>query len=573
MLKHTNIPSTHHAFKPSHVSLSAEFLAVLDSTTGIRPVNASNLSATRREKPRRQTNKASASAASKKLARKGNGAHAQKNDGGIHSSRAAESEDSEAVSQDWEIDLWAHANLDWSDEAPDLKAIHSKMRTDESNPAKKKNARVQDLTHDFVFGFFKSLRLVDKGICLVDEASKKFRNLKELSLTGNLIHEFDAQNLTQDLQVLHLNANKLLTCPDVSSLTSLLHLGIGFNSIDSILNFTPSKTLMSLDLSGNDLCNLVETANVLESIPNLQILALLRNPLYFIESYRKSIVAKLPKLTVLDDINVSVNERSSTATPSDQSPAVSPSPIVSEDILLLISLQEMTGLQAPTIEPPTDSRPPDEISFHFEASISAYSNNNSLFSCSEPVVWTPDLLDLASSVIVKLPITKMARDAFLGPITLKLFQCRYTHTPVLSGSALNLSATERPGTGNSAYSKAAVSRPVSPSKPAAAAAAPAKKGGATDKGKKLGAAGKGKKEEEVQYVKSVSLESEVAKAEISLRPLLDGSKTVQGDYHLERAASEDGASVVPTLVATLRASIKLHPSELERTGATKVYTL
>ncbi|KAJ3234098.1 Leucine-rich repeat-containing protein 43 [Chytriomyces hyalinus] len=568
MLKQTNSPST-HAFKPSHVSLSSEFLTVLDSTTGIQPVIASNVPTTRHKKPRGQTNNAaSVSAASKKLDRKEGSEQKQKSDGGICSSSAAEIEDSETVIQDWEIDLWAHANLDWSDEAPDLKSLHSKMRTEDSNPAKKKNA----LTSDFVFGFFKSLRLVDKGISIVDEASKKFRNLKELSLTGNLIHEFDAENLTQDLQVLHLNANKLLKCPDVSSLTSLLHLGIGFNSIDSILSFNPSKTLMSLDLSGNDLCNLVETANVLESIPNLQILALLRNPLYFIESYRKSIVAKLPKLTVLDDINVSVSERSSTSAPSDQSTVVSPPPVASEDILLLISLQEMTGLQAPSIEPPTDSRPPDEITFHFEASLSAYSNNNSLFSCSEPVAWTPDLLDVASSVIVTLPITKMARDAFLGPITLKLFQRRYSHTPVLSGSALNLSATDRPGTGNSTYSKAAASRPVSPSKPAAAAA-PTKKGGAPEKGKKLGAAGKGKKEEEVQYVKSVSLESEVAKAEVSLRPFLDGSKTVQGDYHLERAATEDSALAVPTLVATLRASIKLHPTEQERTGATKVYGL
>ena len=61
------------------------------------------------------------------------------------------------------------------------------------------------LTREFVQGFMKTLRLHDEKIHDMDENILQFRNLKELSLTGNYIE--NVQHLPPSIEILHLNAN------------------------------------------------------------------------------------------------------------------------------------------------------------------------------------------------------------------------------------------------------------------------------------------------------------------------------------------------------------------------------
>ncbi|KAJ3023348.1 UNVERIFIED_CONTAM: Leucine-rich repeat-containing protein 43 [Siphonaria sp. JEL0065] len=191
-------------------NVSNAFLAVLNETMGILPTKIKSESKAKKKvlvQAVRQNKVAPVNA--KPISN-------SRTDSGKAASRAKapliledlEDEDAEGLIQDWEIDLWAKADLDWSNEAAELKAIHSKSK--EKKSSTKANTQVHNIfSEDYIFGFFKTLRLVDKKICRIDEDVQKLRNLKELSLTGNLIESFEGRNLPQDIQILHLNANKL----------------------------------------------------------------------------------------------------------------------------------------------------------------------------------------------------------------------------------------------------------------------------------------------------------------------------------------------------------------------------
>ncbi|KAJ3065339.1 G2/mitotic-specific cyclin [Podochytrium sp. JEL0797] len=462
-------------------------------------------------------------------------------------------------------------NLDWSSEASDLKAIHSKFKetnvsktriSPHTGPLQQQHPNEDIFSEDFIFGFFKTLRLVDKKINRIDEDVKKLRNLQELSLTGNWIESVEGHNLPSRIQILHLNANKLTACPDISKLGSLLHFGASYNLIKSIDGFSALPSLISLDLSGNELCDLLGTVRALECVPNLQILALLRNPIFLVEGYRQTVVSKMKKLIVLDETNVSISERSIFPTMAVSSETIL-SPIANPEIKLVIKLQELTGIQQPAIQEPSDGRPPDEVVFHFEAIFDDLPTAK--FVCSDSIPWVPDMMNVNAMHIVSFPVTTIVRNAFDDYLTIKMLQKRFTFVPANESLSVNAEAGTRPG---SSIGKAA-SRPVTGSKkepPAARPASPKKdvgKKAVPDKGKK-GAPGKGKKEDETQYEKQQVDEIELGKTRVHLKAFLEGQKAINGDYHLERVV--DGGPV-PLLVGTLRAVVKLHPSVEEHAAA------
>ena len=60
----------------------------------------------------------------------------------------------------------------------------------------------------FLSNYFKTLRLVNQGIEFIDELLLEFKNLEDLSLTGNLLQKIEY--IPQTIQILHLNANKYI---------------------------------------------------------------------------------------------------------------------------------------------------------------------------------------------------------------------------------------------------------------------------------------------------------------------------------------------------------------------------
>ncbi|XP_012911856.2 leucine-rich repeat-containing protein 43 isoform X1 [Mustela putorius furo] len=172
------------------------------------------------------------------------------------------------------------------------------------------------LKDTFFYSYFRSLRVVDKQVSLVDKGLLKFLNLEELVLSANQIKEIDAINLPPTLRVLELYGNKIssVECLCTRPPPHLQHLGLGQNKLLGPLeslyvtaDYWPN--LVSLDLSFNDLTDLQGLIASLRTLPHLRVLVLQGNPLALVPYYRGLTIDSLPQLCVLDDITVSPSEK------------------------------------------------------------------------------------------------------------------------------------------------------------------------------------------------------------------------------------------------------------------------
>ncbi|KAB1255313.1 Leucine-rich repeat-containing protein 43 [Camelus dromedarius] len=193
------------------------------------------------------------------------------------------------------------------------------------------------LKDSFFYTYFKSLRVVDKQVSLVDKDLLKFVKLEELILSANLIKEIDPTNLPPTLkggrrevdsrltrltsalavlQVLELYGNKMssVECLCSGPPPGLQHLGLGHNKLLGPLEslYVTSDhwpNLVSLDLSFNDLTDLRSMVASLRTLPCLRLLVLQGNPLALVPYYRGFTIDSLSRLCVLDDITVTSSEK------------------------------------------------------------------------------------------------------------------------------------------------------------------------------------------------------------------------------------------------------------------------
>uniref|UniRef100_F6ZD59 Leucine rich repeat containing 43 n=1 Tax=Callithrix jacchus TaxID=9483 RepID=F6ZD59_CALJA len=168
----------------------------------------------------------------------------------------------------------------------------------------------------FFYSYFRSLRVVDKEVTLVDKDLLKFLKLEELVLSANRIKEVEAANLPPTLKVLELYGNEIssMECLCAHPPTGLQHLGLGHNKLQGpseSLHITADHwpNLVSLDLGFNDLMDLQSMLARLRTLRHLRLLVLQGNPLALVPYYRGLTVDSLAKLCVLDDITVSPNEK------------------------------------------------------------------------------------------------------------------------------------------------------------------------------------------------------------------------------------------------------------------------
>ncbi|KAK2102813.1 Leucine-rich repeat-containing protein 43 [Saguinus oedipus] len=85
----------------------------------------------------------------------------------------------------------------------------------------------------FFYSYFRSLRVVDKEVTLVDKDLLKFLKLEELVLSANRIKEVEAANLPPTLKVLELYGNEIssMECLCAHPPPRLQHLGLGHNKL------------------------------------------------------------------------------------------------------------------------------------------------------------------------------------------------------------------------------------------------------------------------------------------------------------------------------------------------------
>ncbi|NWU91071.1 LRC43 protein, partial [Upupa epops] len=200
-----------------------------------------------------------------------------------------------------------------------------------------------------IFQIFESLRIVGKGVEEVDEGLLQFQQLEELILSTNQISRITSANLPRTLKVLELCCNAVADLQDLCTQPppELQHLGLGYNKLCGPLqnkyltaDFWPN--LVSLDLSFNNLTDLVGLISQLSSLQKLRILVLQGNPLALIPTYRGFVVDSLPKLSVLDDTYIGPDER-------DQSHGLSrQSELLRSEARVVVSIGKIRGVPDPS---------------------------------------------------------------------------------------------------------------------------------------------------------------------------------------------------------------------------------
>ncbi|XP_075254027.1 leucine-rich repeat-containing protein 43-like isoform X2 [Convolutriloba macropyga] len=191
------------------------------------------------------------------------------------------------------------SEAEWSEELPLLRKIAI--------------TEPQKLTPEFMQKTFRTLRLINRNVSTIDEKLLELRNLEELSLSANYLSTINSEFLPPKLKVLELNANSIA---DIESLIKnpppLQHLGLAKNLLENLSNhisITYWPNLMSLDLSDNNLKDLLILVENLKSLPKLRTLLLCGNPVSLMPSYRGYTIDSLGNLTSLDDVIITADER------------------------------------------------------------------------------------------------------------------------------------------------------------------------------------------------------------------------------------------------------------------------
>ncbi|KAJ8415542.1 hypothetical protein AAFF_G00425220 [Aldrovandia affinis] len=172
------------------------------------------------------------------------------------------------------------------------------------------------LSSDFIRDCFITLRIVDKGVSVIDDGVLKFTKMEELVLTANRIADLPSGHLPQSLRVLELYANQVSSLENLCQRPPpcLQHLGLGLNRLGSPVDahfltaaFWPQ--LVSLDLSWSGFVEQLVLVDSLSTLPSLRTLALEGNPLTLTPSYPGFILHSLPRLLCLDGRRVTPDDR------------------------------------------------------------------------------------------------------------------------------------------------------------------------------------------------------------------------------------------------------------------------
>ncbi|XP_046872562.1 leucine-rich repeat-containing protein 43-like [Hypomesus transpacificus] len=169
---------------------------------------------------------------------------------------------------------------------------------------------------DTVHTHFITLRIVDKGVSVVDEDLLRFSSLRELVLSANSISDLHSGSLPSALRVLELYSNQVSDLKGLSChpRPSLQHLGLGANRLGSpadvqLLTGAFWPQLVSLDLSWSDFQGHRIMVEALATLPCLRTLVLQGNPLTLTPSFPGFTLDSLPRLLYLDAARVTPDDR------------------------------------------------------------------------------------------------------------------------------------------------------------------------------------------------------------------------------------------------------------------------
>lgn len=170
------------------------------------------------------------------------------------------------------------------------------------------------ISKKFICNYFKTLRLISKQITEVGGELIKYKNLEELTLSVNKLTSVPV-NLPPKIKILELSTNEIETLePLERKVLPWQHLGLSYNYLTGSSQhkyFTGEifPMLLSLDLSYNNLTDLVELVEKLALLPKLKNLTMIGNPLCLIPGYRGFVIDSLRSLYIFDDNHITADEK------------------------------------------------------------------------------------------------------------------------------------------------------------------------------------------------------------------------------------------------------------------------
>ncbi|CAI2367182.1 unnamed protein product [Moneuplotes crassus] len=139
--------------------------------------------------------------------------------------------------------------------------------------------------------------------------------IRSLYIQENLFEKIENLNHLKDLHYLNLNDNYITTIENLAGIEDLNTLQIkknkvGKNGLSDVMGLLDVLSLSVLDISENFIDDPAIIEEVFAKMPNLKVLYLKGNPVCKkIKYYKKTVIAKLPQLTYLDDSPVFPEDR------------------------------------------------------------------------------------------------------------------------------------------------------------------------------------------------------------------------------------------------------------------------
>ncbi|XP_067000731.2 nischarin [Anabrus simplex] len=124
----------------------------------------------------------------------------------------------------------------------------------------------------------------------IDESVKLMPNLEQLNLSNNKISALNNLTTLPHLSHLYLSVNLFTEVHDLhTKMGNIVYIDLSQNNISSLMGFSKLYSLEGLDISGNQISDLVEIKH-LSGLPCLENLALTGNPVAIIVDYRVKVL-------------------------------------------------------------------------------------------------------------------------------------------------------------------------------------------------------------------------------------------------------------------------------------------
>jgi hypothetical protein len=189
-----------------------------------------------------------------------------------------------------------------------LKAIEQSIK---KNKKRREPKPIEQLLHDevtllviskysisFINNSFETLNLSGRKITEIDTEFKQyFQKLKELSVSSNELETLE--NIPNCVEILQAVANQINCVKLIPK--GLMLLGLGYNRISqlSFLQYC-KESIISLDLSYNDLVDLDDTLDILKILSHLHMISLKGNIFCTLNRYFNNTINTLKHISILD---------------------------------------------------------------------------------------------------------------------------------------------------------------------------------------------------------------------------------------------------------------------------------